>query len=254
MQSTYLIKGTTLRQIASAIKEKRGSSATIPIADMATEIAGIRTAADKRYEKEILEGTLSGVYCNTTLSSLASRAFYNFSDLTEARFTVCKRIGSSAFENCTSLTAVSFPNCSNISAYAFADCTNLTTVHIPQCSNLGANAFRGCVGLTSVSFPRCYYIANSAFYDCNNLSLAFFSCCSSIYSYAFYNCYNLMNLTLPSSRVASLYNRNAFYNTPLSNSTYTGSFGSIYVPSSLVSSYRTATYWSYYSSRITAIV
>ena len=55
------------------------------------------------------------------------------------------------------------------------------------------------------------------------------------------------------NRIVSLGNKNAFYNTPMSKSTYTGSFGSIYVPASLVNSYKTATNWSTYSARITSI-
>ena len=42
--------------------------------------------------------------------------------------------------------------------------------------------------------------------------------------------------------------------TPMVNSTYTGSFGSIYVPASLVDSYKASANWSALSDRITAII
>lgn len=44
-----------------------------------------------------------------------------------------------------------------------------------------------------------------------------------------------------------------FYNTPMSSSTYLGYFGSIYVPSSLLNSYKTATNWTFYSNRMVGI-
>ena len=62
-----------------------------------------------------------------------------------------------------------------------------------------------------------------------------------------------MSLFIDYSSVAKLSAVNAFANTPMSNSTYTGSFGSIYVPASLVAAYQSATNWATYSARITAI-
>ena len=46
---------------------------------------------------------------------------------------------------------------------------------------------------------------------------------------------------------------NYLYETPMSKSSYLGYFGSIYVPASYVQSYKRASGWSYYSSRITSI-
>lgn len=76
--------------------------------------------------------------------------------------------------------------------------------------------------------------------------------CTIIKDNAFYNCISLQSLYLLTSSVCTLSNSNAFYSTPIENSTYTDSFGSIYVPASLVNSYKAAENWSYYSNRITA--
>jgi hypothetical protein len=74
-----------------------------------------------------------------------------------------------------------------------------------------------------------------------------------IYSSAFASCSKLTNLTLRYSFVVTLSNINAFTKTPMSLSTLTGSFGSIYVPASLVSAYKVATNWATYADRITVI-
>lgn len=64
--------------------------------------------------------------------------------------------------------------------------------------------------------------------------------CSYIGSYAFEKCSALQSLYLLSTAVVSLDDSNAMRSTPLSVSTYTGSFGSIYVPSSLLTAYKSA--------------
>ena len=71
-------------------------------------------------------------------------------------------------------------------------------------------------------------------------------------SYAFYGCTHLMSLYLLNSLVAT---GSAFIlaNTPMSNSGYTGSFGSIFVKESLLNSWKTATYWSAFSDRFVGL-
>ena len=54
-------------------------------------------------------------------------------------------------------------------------------------------------------------------------------------------------------QLINLQNANVFTNTPMSNNTYLGRYGSIYVPSQMVSSYKAANNWSIYSDRITAL-
>ena len=70
-----------------------------------------------------------------------------------------------------------------------------------------------------------------------------------------------MSVILRASSVASINNQLAGSNdaaifrcTPIKDSSYTGTFGSIYVPASLVDAYKTANYWSDIADRITAIV
>ena len=49
-----------------------------------------------------------------------------------------------------------------------------------------------------------------------------------------------------------LYN-SCFYNTPITNSSYLGYFGSFYVPKSLLAAYVTDSRWGAYPSRFTTI-
>lgn len=122
----------------------------------------------------------------------------------------------------------------NISPYAFANCSSLTTASFPECTTIGSSAFANCYKLTSISFPSCTSIGGSAFANCSNLTTASLPECISIGTGAFSNCSKLSQLYIGTSN-CSLANTNTFLNTPFSNSTYLGYFGSIYVPSDYVS-------------------
>ena len=190
---------------------------------------------DYSIEDSLVDGTVS-IYTNDRVTKIKNHAFSGCKNLTSANFPICLSIGDFAFYACKSLTSVSFPVCSYIGNYAFAYCSSLTSVSFPVCSYIGNYAFSNCTRLTSADFG-----GNSTISKCT------------IYQQAFAYCSKLTNLTLRYSFVVTLSNINAFISTPLSRSTLTGSFGSIYVPASLVDSYKAATNWATYADRITAI-
>ena len=162
----------------------------------------------------------------------------------------CSTIGTYAFYVCGSLNSVNFPSCTSIGSYAFVGCYNLSYANFPECTTISNSAFVNCSNLSYVSFPKCTFIASYAFSQCSTLATASFPKCTYIGNYAFYSCRALSQLYLNVSSVFSLGGSYAFASTPMSNSTYLGYYGSIYVPSSLYSNFRTATNWSRYSARI----
>lgn len=131
-----------------------------------------------------------------------------------------------------SVTILDNSNISFTNNYAFAYCTNLTHVNLPICTHISSYVFLDCVNLVSVSLPSC----------------------TRLDYYAFSNCTKLESVYLAGSQICSLPYVQTFYNTPMSNSGYIGKFGSIYVPASLVASYKATTNWVTYSNRITSIV
>ena len=70
---------------------------------------------------------------------------------------------------------------------------------------------------------------------------------------AFASCSTLNSVYLTMSTVPTLQSSDAFFRTPLYNSAYTGVFGSIFVPTSLLTAYQTATNWAAYSSRFVGL-
>lgn len=151
------------------------------------------------------------------------------------------------FFNCTSLTSVSIPNVTTqLGANAFQRCSSLQSVNIPNALTGMASVFDGCSSLQEVTFAKSVAVGNSFFYNCSaltkvDLSSSNISTTGAINSKAFYGCGNLITLILRKSTIFTLGNVDAFNGTPFASG---GSGGTIYVPSSLISAYQSASNWS----------
>ena len=115
-------------------------------------------------------------------------------------------------------------------------------------NEIGISAFYSCSRLTTADFPMATSIDGNAFRSCSQLTTADFPLATSIGSYAFHSCSKLNALALRSQSLCSLSNSNAFTSTPI----YKGA-GYIYVPSSLLDSYKSATNWSTYATQFRAL-
>ena len=170
------------------------------------------------------------------------RSIY-YSDPNLVNFTT---VTSYCFYGCLSLKYVSSPRINTISSYGFAGCTSLSYVNIwgNGCSinRLFQEAFRGCTALTSIMF---------------GMDTSYHGGSCVIYPSAFYGCTSLSKVYIPhwsqASNIHVLNNINVFENTPLSDSSILGYYGSIYVPESLYSSYISATNWAAYSDRFVSV-
>ena len=235
MASIYTVNSSDLTNLASAIRSKTGTSASLMYtADFISEIDGIKAGLS---EKDWVERTFSE-YINTTKTG---------ENLTAQWY---------AFAYMSNLEKIEITNLYWASNH-FADCCPLLScISLPACNEIGDYAFHSCKSLSSVNFPACTAVDASAFAECDSLSLASFPVCANIGYAAFMSCYNLLNLYLASTSVCELIYSNAFTSTPIGGYTAStgGVYGSIFVPASLVDSYKSATNWATYADRITAIV
>lgn len=118
-----------------------------------------------------------------------------------------------------------------------------------QATIVRASAFRECGNLVSVDLPAATSIGNDAFNSCSALTTANFPVATSISTYAFENCGALTTLILRTTeKVATLFNTNAFSNTPIKSGT-----GYIYIPATLIDSYKAATNWSTFAAQFRAL-
>ena len=173
-------------------------------------------------QKSITEGIIEIINLDNSASFVVSYAFYNNSYIQTVNLPYATTVRISAFYGCTSLSQVSLPMCISIGSNAFYNCTSLSQVSLPMCSYI-SNAFQYCRSLSQISLPVCSYIGDTAFSNCSSLSI----------------------ITIGYSSVCSLAGSNTFNRTQITSST-----GSIYVPVSLVDTYKSATNWSYFSTQI----
>lgn len=178
-------------------------------------------------------------------TSLSLSAFQFCTSLSQVSLPMCSIIGSCAFSDCRSLSKISLPVCTYIENNAFFNCRSLLQISLPMCSHIYLNAFNGCTSLIQISLPACSVIEYQAFAFCNKLTQIYLPICGYIGGGAFRYCSSLSIITIGYSSVCSLYGSNVFNYTPIASGT-----GSIYVPASLVDSYKSAPNWSYFSAII----
>lgn len=208
---------------------------------------------------------------------VGSNCFQGCNSLTTVRLNSATAISFGAFSTCTKLSNISIPMIKTIGNYVFYQCTSLSSINVGSCSDIGTYCF-SAAGLKNITFDNTVYvniqsnaflntplssisvkatnIGSSAFTNCKSLSqvtLTFSVSTASIYSYAFRSCYNLLSLKISGSVIPKLGTvATVFASTPISNYTTStgGTYGSIYVPSSLYASFKASTNWVNVSNRM----
>ena len=207
-----------------------------------------------------IETIPSGMYGNTSISHIPS-----------SEASLVRTVGQSAFAYCP-LQEVSLPNCTGIDSYGFYMCKYLETVYLPMCAYIGSSAFVQCSYLRNLYVSNVQTIQSQAFAYTSNLYSVYLGCSephtSMLGNYAlsgarslrtvifegpwsftaisvFYSCVSLYNIYLRHSEVMSLSNSYFFYGCPIGSR---NSSARIYVPASLLASYKVAPQWSYFSS------
>lgn len=118
------------------------------------------------------------------------------------------------------VTSVNIPNVTEIQIYGFFHCESLTSLVLPNVTTLGTNAFSNCYVLNTVELTKRVSITNGCFTSCRSLENLILRDSAGVY-----------NLT-PSALNSS---------TPFAAN---GSGGTVYVPSSLKSSYESNNTWA----------
>lgn len=195
--------------------------------------------------KSAIEWAVIG-YCVTAITENA------FSDCYAMEFcripNKVRTIGDGAFENCSAMTECSLPSgIQSIGNSAFTNSISLAFINLPNgVTSLGSSAFEGCLNFRYINIPDSLtYIPSYCFYNCDGISdIELHSGITTIGDYAFGNCSGIYTMTLHSTTPPTL---------GTSALSGTSSNLKIYVPSSAVNTYKTASGWSSYSNKIFAI-
>ena len=148
-------------------------------------------------------------------------------------------ISASCFQDCIKLNDISFAKVQTIEQGAFSNCPALTSVHLPQCLSIGTNAFMGCTNLETLDIGESYPQANSGTFGAN-----VFSGCTKLASIY------IRRIGSRAMTLQSTAQYNTFNNCPITDSTYLGYYGSIYIPSEMYSLYEASTAWTSLMPRI----
>jgi len=206
------------------------------------------------------------------LLQVKGSAFSNCSELRHVTIPdSVTEIGSNAFNKCSVLSYVSMPSTITTLGYnTFSYCYKIESISIPSgATTIPSAYFSSCYKLETVSIPSSVdTIEMSAFDNCRNLSSITIPDITTLPGSVFYNCYGLSELVLPAT-LTEISNYSAFYglynvkrfiflattppSIPVYMFMYTDQNSQILVPASAVSTYKAATNWSSYASRISAI-
>lgn len=224
--------------------------------------------------------TSLGNYAFTGCSALTSVDFPNLTTLGTYVFQNCTllpsfngenvtTVGTYAFTGCSALIEISLPKATSIAGYAFNACgashislpslksmtsgafrgSRFVSVDLPNVTNIGNNAFRAQAYIQRLVLPKVASTASESVRNCDALTYVDLPVCTSFGSYTFNDCNNLETLILrTTSKVCTMGNVNVLQLTKIANGE-----GYIYVPASMVDSYKVASNWSTYANQIRAI-
>lgn len=224
----YFIQTDTLTNIADAVRKKTQTTSKIKVSSLADKIKEITMVNEVLVEGDDFIGFIDGTVESIDNSTIESIPMYVLSE-------------------CSSLKKANLPAITNISAYAFYKCSNLNDINFPLAATIGSYGFCLCSNLTEVIFPLVTTINQQAFEGCTALSKIDLPKATSISTFAFLKCSALETLILRSETLCTL-GGGSLQETPIATGT-----GYIYVPSSLIESYKTATNWSAYANQFRAI-
>ena len=185
-------------------------------------------------------------------SGIRDYAFYGNKSITDITLTTYPNIYQYAFANMTSLKSFSAPIAQTFgnrgftsgSVYVFAGCTSLEFLNLPKVTTLGGYCFRNCTSLEQIVLPSAtQFGGNNTFQNCTALKVVDFGAPTRLGNVEFFiNCSQLTTVILRTPSVCSLTNiNNIASGTPFAS---TGTGGTLYVPSALISDYQSATNWS----------
>lgn len=211
--ANVLVEETSLSNIASAIREKSGGSATYKPGEMAAAISNLPTGGSS--EDEILTRNGSGDYVNDRIEKLGGGAFYqtNYSTITLSNVKVMDGASIIRFNN--NLTALNLPALTTITCtyvesshstvygMQISNNASLTTLNFPNLTTMSdsvAASFEANPNLVSASMPL-LTTANlrEGFAYCPSLEtvdLSSLQSSSNAY-WSFTNCSSLQSINLP---------------------------------------------------------
>lgn len=247
-----LFDDVNIRAIADAIRAKNGTNNKYYPHEMAEAIDAIETL---NYDK-LINKTITEVSGNVT--TVGVYAFYNCASLASADFPNVTEIGDYAFYGTTALKTINFPLVREIERYAFRGSV-IESAYFPAVTYVGTTAFGYNAALKTANLPKLTEVSGSLFSNCTALQSVDLAKATEVGNYAFEKCYSLKAIILRSGTLCTAGTNilsNDYHFLGTTNATYNPSGlkdGYIYVPSALVSTYKSAANWANYATQFRAL-
>jgi hypothetical protein len=153
-----------------------------------------------------------------------------------------QELGNNFFADNPYLLSVDLPNVYRPYDNTFRNCTNLTSVNLPKAKYIGSNSHDNNKSLVGVSYPSADTVYTNSFKNATMLKWVDIGVTTNFMrTNAFLGCNVFDTLILRGDAVSTLSNINNFNGGAFAKG---ASGGTIYVPSALIESYKTATNWS----------
>lgn len=210
--------------IADEIRTLSDTESVLDLDTMASKLSDTNDEVDIQTSlisqiQSVVSGKAAGSGTNEVELSLLTREITEYSNPT------LTYIGPYAFSG-TSIASLNLPSLTTIGGYAFYECTTLANVTFQSLTEVPYNGLRQYKGLVKADFYVLKKIGQNGFYQCTNFE----------------------TLIIRTNSVCTLVAGTIFNGSKIFSGT-----GYIYVPSSLVDSYKTATNWSTYANQFRAI-
>ena len=263
----------SVQAIADAIRTKTGKTDKMTVGEMSGEIEGIKSRRTSKDIADAIEARFIDIGWSkvTPPESISQATLISYAQKKQyVRLDVIPN--NNSFEKNCNLIAEKIPKSkTNVYAYQYCETANLALTSLPEgVTSIGTSAFQSCPNLALTSLPEgVTSIEAYAFNGCSNLALTSLpEGVTSIGAYAFYRCFNIPRMRYPKSlssiptglfsgcRLAALILPHESV-VALADKTGVGAVNTagtyIYVPSSLVDSYKTATNWTTYASQFRSL-
>ena len=148
------------------------------------------------------------------------------------------------FKSCTNITSVTANNVTTIREQIFNGCTSLQSISFTGATSVNSSQqFMSCKALTSIDLPNLTAIAGNMFQACTNLEIVDLPKVTSLNNArGFYGCSKLKTIILRYTNGVVPLQNETLASTPFAGAG--GLTGTLYVPSALVASYKTASNWA----------
>lgn len=290
--ANVLVEETSLQNIANSIREKTGTEDTYKPSEMATAISGIeaKVVPEKgivinEWNENAFPTSLTVVGMtnvpNYYLSTAAQSSTHFLDVVTEIILPEgIQTLGNNCLNGYDKLLQMELPeSLTSIGKYVFSGNREMVISHIPDgVTTIDESAFYECFDTNFTELPNnLTYIGAKAFYNCQQIALtklpigitnipnSAFYCCKSIKklevlgnittigNMAFSGCSVLSTIIFPNvTEVPTLEGTAVFGSSSKTTPIYSGT-GYIYVPDTLVDSFKSATNWSTYADQILPI-